>query len=231
MESKSALSWMLLSAWVLSAASAVLENITAAPGQTVSLPCRAPSNTDIIVVEWTRPELTSDYVALYRDKKLVPDLQHLSFQGRVELQDRQMKDGDVSILLRNVTRDDSGTYECRVVLGNTKHRKRANLPTEPISIVHLEVQSGHTEETGDEEGGDKGQWIALPAGLSTFLVLAFIAVFITCKLCKKGHKDTFKSCLNKMKMWLPVSTDGDEQPAAGTPGSVQSGSPSPNQTE
>ncbi|KAG7236277.1 hypothetical protein INR49_001193 [Caranx melampygus] len=163
MESKSALSWMLLSAWVLSAASGVSVTIRAAPGQTVSLPCRAPSNTDIIVVEWTRPDLEPEYVLMYKDGWSDPDHQHQAFKGRVELEDREMKDGDVSMILKNVTSSDTGTYECRVVLGKTNRRKRATLLTEPISTIYLKVQSGRTEETGDEEGGDEGQWIALRA--------------------------------------------------------------------
>ncbi|KAG7233194.1 hypothetical protein INR49_007354, partial [Caranx melampygus] len=126
-------------------------NITAAPGQTVSLPCRAPSNTDIIVVEWTRPELGSDYVLMIRNKKPDPHHQLPSFKDRVELQDRQMKDGDVSMILKSVTSSDTGTYECRVF-----HTERdSSSRSEPISTIHLEVQSGDKEGRGDKEGGDK----------------------------------------------------------------------------
>uniref|UniRef100_A0A3B4HAY6 Ig-like domain-containing protein n=1 Tax=Pundamilia nyererei TaxID=303518 RepID=A0A3B4HAY6_9CICH len=90
------------------------KTITAEPGQDVTLTCRAP-NKHIIVVKWSRADLGDEYVLLYRDGHFVPDDQHPSFKNRVDLQDRQMKDGDVSLILKDVTINDTGTYECRVV--------------------------------------------------------------------------------------------------------------------
>ncbi|XP_042071855.1 coxsackievirus and adenovirus receptor homolog [Haplochromis burtoni] len=89
--------------------------IPAKSGQkNVTLPCRAPNNNVIIIVEWSRADLGEEYVLLFRDKRLNPDEQHPSFKNRVDLQDRQMKDGDVSLILKDVTVNDTGTYECRV---------------------------------------------------------------------------------------------------------------------
>uniref|UniRef100_A0A3B4EWP1 Ig-like domain-containing protein n=1 Tax=Pundamilia nyererei TaxID=303518 RepID=A0A3B4EWP1_9CICH len=104
----------------------------------VTLTCRAPNNSIIIVLEWSRADLGDEYVLFYRNKQFDPDGQHPSFKNRVDLQDRQMKDGDVSLILNNVTTNDNGTYECRVKTG-TNHRKRAILNDNPISIVTLSV--------------------------------------------------------------------------------------------
>uniref|UniRef100_A0A3B4V0Q2 Immunoglobulin V-set domain-containing protein n=1 Tax=Seriola dumerili TaxID=41447 RepID=A0A3B4V0Q2_SERDU len=60
-----------------------------------------------------------EQVFLYRDKNPDPQNQSPSFQNRVELRDRQMKDGDVSLTLKDVTRDDTGRYECRFSLLST----------------------------------------------------------------------------------------------------------------
>ncbi|CAI5671441.1 unnamed protein product [Oreochromis niloticus] len=60
--------------------------------------------------------------------------QHPSFENRVDLTDRQITDGDVSLILKNVRQDDAGTYECRVI-------ERAGKPLKLISIINLKVGS------------------------------------------------------------------------------------------
>ncbi|XP_039464127.1 neural cell adhesion molecule 2-like [Oreochromis aureus] len=87
--------------------------ITAESGQDVTLTCRAPNN-NIKSVHWSRADLTDEYVLLYQDGQFDPDNQHPSFKNRVDLQDRQMKDGDVPLILKDVTINDAGTYKCRV---------------------------------------------------------------------------------------------------------------------
>ncbi|CAI5660056.1 unnamed protein product [Oreochromis niloticus] len=153
--------------------------ITAESGQNVTLTCRAPNNK-IIVVEWSRADLGGEYVLLYRDDQFVPDDQHPSFKNRVDLQDRQMKDGDVSLILKDVTINDTGTYECRVKTGNNR-RKRANLGGDPVSIIYLSVvvppgqTGGHTEDGGKEDGS-VGLIVSLlvPAVLLVAAVVGFL---------------------------------------------------------
>uniref|UniRef100_A0A8P4GBS2 Ig-like domain-containing protein n=1 Tax=Dicentrarchus labrax TaxID=13489 RepID=A0A8P4GBS2_DICLA len=80
----------------------------------VVLKCEAPRNTTINVAKWKKDGLK--YVLYYRDGRSDPTYQHPSFKGRVDLTDRELKDGDVSLVLKNVTISDRGTYECRVAL-------------------------------------------------------------------------------------------------------------------
>ncbi|XP_041842288.1 butyrophilin-like protein 8 [Melanotaenia boesemani] len=112
------------------------KTITAEPGRDVSLPCRAGHDGDIDAVELSRPDLDPKDVLLYRDGRIETENQHPSYQNRVDLQDRQMKDGDVSLILKKVTTDDTGTYECSVHQRGRNRRKR---DIESKSIIHLEV--------------------------------------------------------------------------------------------
>ncbi|XP_039901981.1 uncharacterized protein LOC120742625 isoform X5 [Simochromis diagramma] len=104
-----------------------------------------------MTVEWSRLDLGDQYVLLYRDEQLYPDLQHPAFKNRVDLQDRQMKDGDVSLILKNVTTNDTGTYECRVFVGETSSWKSIN--TTYLSAVPPGQPGGDTEDGGKEAGG------------------------------------------------------------------------------
>ncbi|XP_025758765.1 uncharacterized protein LOC109200039 isoform X2 [Oreochromis niloticus] len=106
------------------------QNIIAEPGGSTGLSCQAPNN-NFLSVKWIRADLGEKYVFLYRDVDVDtnnqlsldgnfdPTNQHPSFQNRVDLQDRQMKDGDVSLILNNVTINDTGTYECLVFMNET----------------------------------------------------------------------------------------------------------------
>uniref|UniRef100_A0A668SWJ9 Ig-like domain-containing protein n=1 Tax=Oreochromis aureus TaxID=47969 RepID=A0A668SWJ9_OREAU len=107
-------------------------------GQSAILSCRT-QNKSVIVVEWSRPDLKNKHVLFYRDEQFDTDSQHPSFKQRVALKDRQMKDGDVSLILKYVTINDTGTYQCRVFIRGTNRRKRAILETEPICIIKLSV--------------------------------------------------------------------------------------------
>uniref|UniRef100_A0A3B5AUX0 Ig-like domain-containing protein n=1 Tax=Stegastes partitus TaxID=144197 RepID=A0A3B5AUX0_9TELE len=115
--------------------SSAQENITAELGQDVILPCGGPNNNDsFIAAEWVRPDQQPDYVLFYRDGKCHPQFQHPLFKNRTDLQDKQMKDGDVSLVLNDVKMEDTGTYVCRVFLKETIDRQSAI-----VKIVHLEV--------------------------------------------------------------------------------------------
>ncbi|XP_039892269.1 sodium channel subunit beta-3-like [Simochromis diagramma] len=146
-------------------------NITAESGQNISLTCRAPNNNkQILAVQWSRADLKQEYVLLYRDEVFVPDNQHPAFKNRVDLQDRQMKDGDVSLILKDVTIDDTGTYECRVFRRGTKHR----ISTISLSVVPPDES---LKADGVETGGVSRGRFGLVAALSAFVVtIAVIAV-------------------------------------------------------
>ncbi|XP_030608842.1 coxsackievirus and adenovirus receptor homolog [Archocentrus centrarchus] len=138
-------------------------NLTATEGQTVTLPCRAPNNKLLVAIEWSRPDLKQQYVYLSVDDHTERLNQHPSFKDRVILLDRQMKDGDVSLVLINVTTDDTGTYECRVE--TRTNSRRATLDAAPISIIYLRV------DPPGQPGGSAGPTAGLSAIVCLLLLL------------------------------------------------------------
>ncbi|XP_026206227.2 uncharacterized protein LOC113155740 isoform X2 [Anabas testudineus] len=161
-------------------------NLTAEPGDTVTLPCGVHSNISIIVVEWSRTDLETEYVYLQRGSRSESFKQHESFKNRVELKDREKKDGDVSLILRNVTFNDTGTYECRVVQRRTNHRKRSILDSDPINTINLRVEPG--DAAGRKDGGDKRGHVGLIVAVSLTVVVLVVASLVVFLLYRKGHR-------------------------------------------
>ncbi|XP_042257927.1 coxsackievirus and adenovirus receptor-like [Thunnus maccoyii] len=167
------------------------EEITVKPGDDVTLQCQSPTDATITLLEWSRPDLKKDgYVFFFRENRPYDSFQHPSFRGRVQLKDPEMKDGDVSVILKNVTINDTGTYECRVsVIG-----KRLEL----INTTYLKVEdSGHTAGNtwteGHKDGGDKDEGkkeagnLGLTVGLPVAAVLLLVGVIVVCVIYRK-HK-------------------------------------------
>ncbi|CAI5671328.1 unnamed protein product [Oreochromis niloticus] len=159
------------------------KNITAESGQNVTLTCRAPNNNNsILVVEWSRADLGDEYVLLYRDGHFHSDNQHPSFKNRVDLQDRQMKDGDVSLILKDVTINDTGTYECRV----QRQRESLSLITSVyLSVVPPGKQGGHTAD------GSVGLIVRLSVS-AVLLVAAVVGFLIYRKHKQQQSQDSYQ---------------------------------------
>ncbi|CAI5660587.1 unnamed protein product [Oreochromis niloticus] len=180
------LCWIWLSVSILrsTASQVVLDQRNITAGENITLPCQAPKNNNIIVVEWTKADLKDEYVLMYRDGHFDSINQHSSFKNRVDLQDRQMKDGDVSLILKNVTINDAGTYECRVIMKGTNRWKRSNLDTDPINKIKLNVKppgqtGGQSGDGGEEAGVKEAGSVGLIVGLSVLAVLVIVVgVFI-----------------------------------------------------
>lgn len=86
------------------------------PGKDAVLQCHHPADSEIAVLEWRRPEFASnEYVFFFRNGRSYENYQHESFKGRVELREPSMKDGDVSVTLKNLSIGDAGTYQCRIL--------------------------------------------------------------------------------------------------------------------
>ncbi|XP_028262724.1 uncharacterized protein LOC114436592 [Parambassis ranga] len=173
------LRWLLLFVALLDCEAAVFshsdEQVTAETGQTVTLPCGATKRNNIRAVQWSRADLeTEGYVLFYRDGQFDSEQQHPSFKGWVQLKEGWKVDGDVSLILKNVMTEDSGTYECRVGQEGTK--------TELINTISLSVllpgHSGGHKGGGDKEGGDKIRIRGAPDGAAGVLLAVIVAAAV-----------------------------------------------------
>ncbi|XP_047216119.1 ICOS ligand-like [Girardinichthys multiradiatus] len=157
-------------------------NITVKAGQDIILPCRAPDSKPVTAVEWTRTDLGSEYVFLYRDDQISLENQHLSYKNRVDLKETQMKDGDVSLVLKNVTTDDRGTYECRFF------QKATSTSMETVLIINLDVRL-----PGDPDGGNKDGSVGLGVGLSVSIIIVVVVAAAGWLIYKKYSSSRTKS--------------------------------------
>ncbi|XP_008400631.1 CD226 antigen-like [Poecilia reticulata] len=154
MKEKMAGASLVLIRWLSFVALAAADelNRTAEPGQDVILPCEAPGNEDPEAAEWKKQD-DDEWLIYLRPNQSGSLSFGSSYEDRVDLQDRQLKNGNASLVLRNVTTNDSKTYECRV---------GRNRSMELISTIHLVVASSPvpppppaTPGKQDENGGEK----------------------------------------------------------------------------
>lgn len=152
-------------------------------GEDAVLQCRAPSAAAVMVVEWTREDLPPDeYLFFYRNGRSYEKYQHASFRGRVGLRNPDgIRNGDVSVVLRNVSAEDMGTYRCRVLMSGTEAK-------EHLEEVRLRnrTDSGDDEEP-TEEGGhvqrvvtEDGDGLNLPVLVGVLVACLAVAAAVGC---------------------------------------------------
>uniref|UniRef100_A0A3Q3LQA6 Ig-like domain-containing protein n=1 Tax=Mastacembelus armatus TaxID=205130 RepID=A0A3Q3LQA6_9TELE len=91
--------------------------IIAAPGDDIVLPCHVEPqiNVEGQPVEWLKPDLQLSrfrYVYLYRDRREVRAVQIPSYVRRTALFTNELRRGNVSLRILNVTLADEGRYRC-----------------------------------------------------------------------------------------------------------------------
>ncbi|XP_039591716.1 V-set domain-containing T-cell activation inhibitor 1-like isoform X3 [Polypterus senegalus] len=107
--------------------------ITASPGQDVWLGCFFKPQTEpvdgYLAVRWLRDFSVVHYTI---DGEDLSDLTSHQFRGRTHIFPSQLSMGNASLLLQDVTLDDTGNYTCNVI-GNTLRSTQS---------IQLDVQGG-----------------------------------------------------------------------------------------
>ncbi|XP_026225264.1 butyrophilin-like protein 1 isoform X2 [Anabas testudineus] len=191
-------SFLLVSCWT----STFADQLTVKPGDDVVLQSQAPTEAVIRLLEWIRPDLKSDGdVFFYRNDRSYEKYQHPSYRARVELKDPEMKNGDASVILKNVTVNDTGTYECRIISSITINERTSS---ELRYIVKLAVSDSGHAAGGDEDGEKKD--VAVVLSVSVLLVVVVVVVVVSFLIFKKKHL--------KQTKYKPASErDGEHQDA------------------
>ncbi|XP_039463007.1 coxsackievirus and adenovirus receptor homolog isoform X2 [Oreochromis aureus] len=155
---------LLLLLLLLTFETAALEDITVRSGQDVTLHCQDPRGVNITLLEWSIPEIKTDgYVFFYRNGRSYESYQHERFKGRVELTDPSMKNGDVSVTLKNVNVNDTGTYECRIITSDLSSGQRVK--SDSRKSINLTVTDSGSEDKPDKK--------------TLFLAIGIVAVFVS----------------------------------------------------
>lgn len=92
-----------------------LQPIVASSGEDVVLPCHLEPSLDVegTVVEWSRQDQSHlQYVHVYRDYGEVTDMKTASYLSRTALFLEELKHGNISLKIIEVTMADEGSYRC-----------------------------------------------------------------------------------------------------------------------
>ncbi|XP_030580196.1 uncharacterized protein LOC115776610 [Archocentrus centrarchus] len=194
----------LLCLSLIAASVALQQDVQAKLRENATLQCQIPKHETISVLKWSRADLSTDgYVYFYRNRRSYENYQHPSFHGRVKLRNPEMKDGDVSLILKNVTFNDTGIYECHIAVRNSGSSNRAH--SEINHFINLTV-TGETHKNMLEQNANEGEHadgnmndvlevetttvvMVLPAA-----VAAAVVVTVICFVVHRRH--SFISCSN-----------------------------------
>lgn len=92
--------------------------VTAICGQDVVLHCQNTTASPIAPMEWKKLVLSDYCLYFFSHQRCSDNYQRATFGGRVELLDQSLRDGNVSVLLRNVSPADTGLYTCLMITRN-----------------------------------------------------------------------------------------------------------------
>lgn len=187
------------------------EPIKAVVGDDVFLPCHLEplQNMERFTVEWSKPDLKPDpsdwlkgveYVYLYRGRREVKDMKMQSYDGRTDLPADNLRRGNISLKILNVTLEDGGRYRCFVP--QLKSDVKASVVTLIVDPVPVQTWTATPDPASlqtvePQTDDDETLQLAVRSHLFllvplTLVVMVFIIICATIK-CKKQdmtQKDT-----------------------------------------
>ncbi|XP_022616609.1 nectin-4-like [Seriola dumerili] len=151
------------------------QEVKVKPGEDATLHCGRDGAT-IGVLTWKKLNI---YLLFFRDNHLVANFQDPSYRDRVALIDPELKSGDGSVVLRNITFEDAGRYECYLKEEQLGRNKRDTGIRSVIDLI-VEDDRGPTVDGGNEDGH-----VGLMVGLSVAGGVVAVAVAAAAVKCRK----------------------------------------------
>ncbi|XP_058479688.1 myelin-oligodendrocyte glycoprotein-like [Solea solea] len=170
--------------------------ITAAPGDDVILPCHLEPrvNAQWITLEWTRTDMKPGYVYFRRGGVELRDTKISSYADRAALFADELKRGNMSLSIRNVTLADKGTYRCfvpslksHVVVQLVVIEKQTWTTAAPLTTRDLQTPDPGVVTDANDVRRRPIIWI-LPAVSIALLLVTAATVFIV-KRKRRRHED------------------------------------------
>uniref|UniRef100_A0A3B4T4R4 Ig-like domain-containing protein n=1 Tax=Seriola dumerili TaxID=41447 RepID=A0A3B4T4R4_SERDU len=152
-------------------------NMKVKPGEDATLHCGRDGAT-IGVLTWKKLNI---YLLFFRDNHLVANFQDPSYRDRVALIDPELKSGDGSVVLRNITFEDAGRYECYLKEEQLGRNKRDTGIRSVIDLI-VEDDRGPTVDGGNEDGH-----VGLMVGLSVAGGVVAVAVAAAAVKCRNSE--------------------------------------------
>ncbi|XP_066556485.1 uncharacterized protein LOC136747517 isoform X5 [Amia ocellicauda] len=191
--------WLAVCCWALTAGFSVLgpaEPVAAVLGANVVLPCSVliPLPVPELEIQWTKTDTdTVRTVHLFSEGESWPESQDRRYRGRAELFPEEIRSGNYSLRLRNVTVQDAGKYRCAV---HTQHESNNTavelkgvetyckiLKELSISVVHFAlitlITAGFFTELIKIHGSSESETVVFNAIMFALIsILLFSGIFL-----------------------------------------------------
>ncbi|XP_040929396.1 myelin-oligodendrocyte glycoprotein-like isoform X2 [Betta splendens] len=208
--------------------------ISSAPGDDVVLRCHLEPPVDIqaLTVEWSKPDLQPDpwdplrrvqYVHVHRNGGEVTDMKLRSYAGRTELLTEQLRHGDVSLKILNVTLADAARYRCFIPKLKSAVREAtvqlvvdANL----LKTSTLTPREHEEQNMTDDSGGRLSTNVLIPVTVISLSVLLLIILIAGADIYRRQHKKQSSTDLHQ-----PGREDQQRSGLLGRTGPAEQSSP------